>query len=175
MAKTKPKLSVLVDANILIRAAMQEQERKDLHTLMNFTNEGKIYFNLSEIVIDEIQKQSKGLENTLNEEIAKVSSGVREIFKNTKIWNELRDFENFVVNALYEYKGIKYQQFLDFLKELSDIEKSKNTRIIKPDPEKFYQTQRKITKGELPKINSNDIHILISSSVSRICLSLIHI
>lgn len=160
MAKTKPKLSVFVDTNILIRAAMQEQERKDLQTLINYSNEGKVVFNLSEIVIDEIQKQSKGLENKLNEEIGKVSKKVREIFKDTTIWNELRDLENFVVDALYQYKGIKYEQFLNFLEELSNIEKNKNTRVIKPDLEKFYQTQRKITKGELPKINSNDIHIL---------------
>ena len=153
-AKSKPKLSVLVDTNILIRAAMQEQERKELQTLINYSNEGRIVFNLSEIVIDEIQKQSRSLENRLNEEVAKVSGGVREVFQNTNIWNELRDFEKFVVDALYEYKGIKYKQFLDFLEELSKIEKNKNTRIIKPDPEKFYQTQRKITKGELPKINS---------------------
>lgn len=160
MAKTKPKLSVLVDTNILIRAAMQEQERKELQALINYSNEGKIVFNLSEIVIDEIRKQSKGLENTLDTEIAKVSKKVREIFKDTIIWNELRDLENFVVAALYQYKGIKYEQFLNFLEELSNIEKNKNTRVIKPDLEKFYETQRKITKGELPKINSNDIHIL---------------
>ena len=160
MAKTKPKISVLVDTNILIRAAMQEQERKELQALINYSNEGKVVFNLSEIVIDEIQKQSKGLENTLDSEIAKVSKKVREIFKDTTIWNELRDLENFVVAALYQYKGIKYEQFLNFLEELSNIEKNKNTRVIKPDLEKFYETQRKITKGELPKINSNDIHIL---------------
>lgn len=37
MAKTKPKLSVLVDTNILIRAAMQEQERKELQALINYS------------------------------------------------------------------------------------------------------------------------------------------
>ncbi len=61
MAKTKPKLSVLVDANILIRAAMQEQERKDLHTLMNFTNEGKIYF-ISDGLPAEIEARRKQYE-----------------------------------------------------------------------------------------------------------------
>ena len=57
---------------------MQEQERKELQALINYSNEGKIVFNLSEIVIDEIQKQSKGLENTLDTEIAKVSKKVQK-------------------------------------------------------------------------------------------------
>ena len=40
---------------------MQEQERKDLHTLMNFTNEGKIYF-ISDGLPAEIEARRKQYE-----------------------------------------------------------------------------------------------------------------
>ena len=160
MIKKKPKINVLVDTNILLRASIQEQERNELEQLIDYSKQGHIRLFISEIVIDEIEKSQKDFDNKLNQEISKVSQGIREIFKPGKIWNDLNDCENYLVDALYEYKGNKYNLYTEFIEEFNKLTNSNNITLLKPDLEKFYSIQREITKGNIPRINSNDIQIL---------------
>lgn len=37
---------------------------------------------------------------------------------------------------------------------------TRKIKLISPNAKRFYETQRKITRGELPKVNSNDLHIM---------------
>ena len=101
-------IHVLVDTNVLIRASLQETERIELLKMLEFAKKRLIKFTMFEIVLDEFEKHNNKLEETLNKEIAKVSKGIREAISNCKLWNELNDLSNYVINALYNYKGEKY-------------------------------------------------------------------
>lgn len=156
----KQKINILVDTNILLRASIQEPERNDLEQIIAYSKNGFIGLFISEIVIDEIEKSQKDFDNKLNQEISKISQGIRNIFKPGAIWNDLIDCEKYLVDALYEYKGKKYDLFTEFIEEFNKLTKSNKVTLLKPDLEKFYSIQREITKGNIPRINSNDIQIL---------------
>lgn len=153
-------IHVLVDTNVLIRASLQETERIELLKMLEFAKKRLIKFTMFEIVLDEFEKHNNKLEETLNKEIAKVSKGIREAISNCKLWNELNDLSNYVINALYNYKGEKYNQATSFVEEIHKLVNTRKIKLISPNAKRFYETQRKITRGELPKVNSNDLHIM---------------
>ncbi len=154
------KLNVLVDTNTLIRASLQEKDRIDLIRLTNFAKKNVIKFILFEIVLDEFEKYSNKLEESLNKEIAKVSREIRNALSKCQLWNELNDLDEYLSNSLYNYQGEKYDQATSFIEEINKLIKSKKIKLISSDAKRYYETQRKITRGELPKINSNDLHII---------------
>lgn len=154
------RLNVLVDTNSLIRASLRESDRIELFKLINLAKNNVIKFVLFEIVLDEFEKYSNTLEESLSKEIAKASKEIRNALLKCKLWNELNDINEYISNSLYQYKGEKYNQATSFIKEINKLIKSKKIKLIKSDTKRYYETQRRITRGELPKINSNDLHII---------------
>ena len=154
------KLNALVDTNILIRASLQETERVELIRLIDFARKNEIRFILFEIVLDEFEKHGNKLEESLNKEIAKVSKEIRKALVKCQLWNELNDLGDYLSESLYTYKGEKYNEATSFIEEINKLIKSKKIKLVSPDTKRYYETQRKITRGELPKTKSNDLHII---------------
>lgn len=90
-------INVLVDTNVLIRASLQEDVRIELLKMLEFAKKRLIKFTMLEIVLDEFEKHNNKLEETLNQEIAKVSKGIRKEISNCKLWNELNDLSDYVI------------------------------------------------------------------------------
>lgn len=154
------KINVLIDTNVLIRASLQEKDRIELTKLIGFTKRKIIKFIIFEIVLDEFKKYSDKLEASLTQEIGKVSKEIRNSLAKCQLWNELNDLGDYLSNSLYKYKGEKYHQATSFIEEINNLVKNGKIKKIKPDVKRYYETQRKITRGLLPKINSSDLHII---------------
>lgn len=160
MAKNIQKINVLIDTNILIRASMDSQTRSEMLFLIKLTKLKKVRLIISEIVMDELNKYRSNLEDSISAEISKVSVAIRELFKGLKIWNELEDLKDFIVNKLYEYQGEKCNESNNFIAQLENLIEKKQIKTIKPNAKQFYERQRQFTKGEMPLNISNDIHIM---------------
>lgn len=117
------KINVLFDTNVLIKASLQEKDRIELTKLIGLTKRKIIKFIMFEIVLDEFQKYSDKLEDSLTQEIGKVSKGIRNSLAKCQLWNELNDLGDYLSNSLYKYQGEKYHQATSFIEEINNLVK----------------------------------------------------
>ena len=115
---------------------------------------------MSEIVMDELRKYKSNLDENLGKELSKVSCGIRKLFDELKLWNEMNDLEKYIVDKLYEYQGDKYKESNTFIEYLENLIQKKKIKTFKPNFRQYYERQREFTKGEKASRNSNDINIM---------------
>jgi len=169
----KPQIKILIDTNLLIRAALQKNERVPLQSIINFSKEGIAQLIISEIVFDEMIKHEKDFEKKLGKKITELGNEIRSVLKTINVPSDYFDFKEYMerkmINSLYLYKGEKEAEYADFLTEFKDFLKTEHVSVKKPDMGRYYETDRKITRGEIEKIKSNDTHLL--DFIEEICES----
>jgi len=170
-----PQIKVLIDTNLLIRASMQKNERVPLQSVIEYSKEGKVQLIVSEIIYDEMIKYETNFDKTLGVKITELGNEIRCVLKTITVPSDYFDFKEFMetemIKSLYQYKGNKEDEYSKFLLEFKDFFKTEYVSVEKPNMTRYYETDRKITRGEMKKINSNDIHLL--DFIEEICESVL--